>query len=158
MKRFLTIQIILGISALMLANPLQAERPAWAGKGGGKEPEQHTKHPGRGEGTAQTEVGFKTQDHETVRSYFARELKQNQCPPGLAKKNQGCLPPGQAKKWTVGQPLPRDVAIQSVPPELIRLLGGVTPEYRYVRVAADILKIAVLGNRVVDAIQDLGQK
>lgn len=30
------------------------------------------------------------------------------CPPGLAKKNNGCLPPGQAKKarWGVGQRLP----------------------------------------------------
>lgn len=25
------------------------------------------------------------------------------CPPGLAKKNNGCLPPGQAKKLNVGQ-------------------------------------------------------
>ncbi len=31
-------------------------------------------------------------------------------PPGLAKKNNGCLPPGQAKKrYQVGQPLPRRV-------------------------------------------------
>jgi hypothetical protein len=29
------------------------------------------------------------------------------CPPGLAKKNNGCLPPGQAKKrYVVGQRLP----------------------------------------------------
>jgi len=29
------------------------------------------------------------------------------CPPGLAKKNNGCLPPGQAKKlFNVGQRLP----------------------------------------------------
>ncbi|NJC05379.1 hypothetical protein GGQ97_001172 [Sphingomonas kaistensis] len=25
------------------------------------------------------------------------------CPPGLAKKNNGCLPPGQAKKLAIGQ-------------------------------------------------------
>lgn len=24
------------------------------------------------------------------------------CPPGLAKKNPPCIPPGQAKKWRVG--------------------------------------------------------
>ena len=29
------------------------------------------------------------------------------CPPGLAKKNNGCLPPGQAKRsFTVGQRIP----------------------------------------------------
>jgi hypothetical protein len=32
----------------------------------------------------------------------------NACPPGLAKKNNGCLPPGQARKsYAVGQRLPR---------------------------------------------------
>ncbi len=31
------------------------------------------------------------------------------CPPGLAKKHNGCLPPGQAKKlYNVGQRLPYD--------------------------------------------------
>ena len=25
------------------------------------------------------------------------------CPPGLAKKHNGCMPPGQAKKWARGQ-------------------------------------------------------
>ena len=31
------------------------------------------------------------------------------CPPGLAKKNNGCLPPGQAKKlYSVGQHWPRN--------------------------------------------------
>ena len=28
---------------------------------------------------------------------------QANCPPGLAKKNNGCLPPGQAKKLRIGQ-------------------------------------------------------
>ena len=31
------------------------------------------------------------------------------CPPGLAKKNNGCLPPGQAKKlYNIGQHWPRN--------------------------------------------------
>ena len=31
------------------------------------------------------------------------------CPPGLAKKHNGCMPPGQAKKlYRVGQRFPRD--------------------------------------------------
>ncbi len=33
----------------------------------------------------------------------------NNCPPGLAKKNNGCLPPGQAKKmYNLGQRWPGD--------------------------------------------------
>ena len=30
----------------------------------------------------------------------------NGCPPGLAKKNPPCVPPGQAKKYALGQRLP----------------------------------------------------
>ncbi|WP_300975424.1 hypothetical protein [Sphingomonas sp. LHG3406-1] len=33
----------------------------------------------------------------------AHGYNQPGCPPGLAKKNNGCLPPGQAKKLGVGQ-------------------------------------------------------
>lgn len=39
------------------------------------------------------------------------------CPPGLAKKNNGCLPPGQAKKLAVGQPLPAG-AVYAIPSSL----------------------------------------
>lgn len=35
------------------------------------------------------------------------------CPPGLARKNNGCLPPGQAKKL-IGAALPRALAAQSL--------------------------------------------
>ena len=39
------------------------------------------------------------------RDWFAPGI--NGCPPGLAKKNNGCLPPGQAKKlYNVGQRFP----------------------------------------------------
>ena len=36
-----------------------------------------------------------------------RERSANACPPGLAKKNNGCLPPGQARKmFALGQRIP----------------------------------------------------
>jgi hypothetical protein len=38
------------------------------------------------------------------------------CPPGLAKKNNGCLPPGIAKRdFTVGQRVPLSVRFGSIP-------------------------------------------
>ena len=38
------------------------------------------------------------------------------CPPGLAKKNNGCLPPGQARKlYAVGQRLPSSLRYYNVP-------------------------------------------
>ena len=38
------------------------------------------------------------------RAYYADGFAD--CPPGLARKNNGCLPPGQAKKLFAGQALP----------------------------------------------------
>ncbi len=64
------------------------------------------------------------------------------CPPGLAAKNNGCLPPGLAKRYTVGEVLP-----EGVPYELITdlMLYGLTPpdgEWLYYLVDGDVLRIA----------------
>ena len=79
------------------------------------------------------------------------------CPPGLAKKNNGCMPPGQAKKWRVGHALPREVIYYDLPPALVVQIGMPPAGYKYVRVAADILMIAVGTGMVVSAIEDLGR-
>ena len=92
-----------------------------------------------------------------VHDYFVHEHRAGRCPPGLAKKNNGCMPPGQAKKWRIGQPLPREVIYYDLPPALIVQIGAPPPGYRYVRVAADILLIAVGTGLVVEAITDLGR-
>lgn len=91
-----------------------------------------------------------------VRNYYSGQFRAGHCPPGLAKKNKGCLPPGQAKKWRVGYPLPRDVTFYDLPSDIILGMGPAPSGYRYVRVASDILMIAVGAGMVVDAIQDLG--
>jgi Ni/Co efflux regulator RcnB len=67
------------------------------------------------------------------------------------------MPPGQAKKWHVGQPVPKSVVYYEVPPAIIVQLPPPGPAYRYVRVASDILLIAVGTGMVVDAIGDLGR-
>lgn len=103
------------------------------------------------------DVYFADQHRVHVREYYDQHYQRGHCPPGLAKKRNGCMPPGQAKKWNVGRPLPRDVVYYSVPPELVVRLGEPRAGHRYVRVAADILLIAVGSGMVVDAIQDLGR-
>lgn len=75
------------------------------------------------------------------------------CPPGLAKK--GCIPPGQAKKWRKGYPLPRSVVYYDLSPNMARRLGRPPIGHRFVRVAQDILLIAVGTNMVIDAVYDL---
>lgn len=91
-----------------------------------------------------------------ARNYYHEQFRAGGCPPGLAKKNNGCLPPGQAKKWALGKPLPRDVIYYSVPQGLVVQLGVPPSGHKYVRVAADILLIAIGTGMVIDAIQDLG--
>lgn len=64
------------------------------------------------------------------------------CPPGLAAKNNGCLPPGLAKRYSVGKTLP-----DGVPYELITDLAyyGLTPpdgDWLYYLVDGDVLQIA----------------
>src|SRR3546814_2817795 len=80
-------------------------------------------------------------DHRSiVRDYYCHP---GHCPPGLAKKRNGCMPPGQAKKWHVGQRLPRDVTYYDLPRDLVIRLPPLSVDYKYVRVGADILQIAV---------------
>ena len=99
---------------------------------------------------------FEDRHRVIIREYYVAEYGSGRCPPGLAKKNNGCMPPGQAKKWRMGQPMPRDLVFYDVPPALVVRIGTPPPGYRYVRVAADILLIAVGTGMVIDAITDLG--
>jgi Ni/Co efflux regulator RcnB len=96
--------------------------------------------------------------HRTVyRDYYSEQFARGRCPPGLARKDNGCMPPGQARKWAVGRPLPRDVIFYEVPQPLVVQFGPPPSGHRYVRVAGDILLIALGTGMVIDALQDLGR-
>lgn len=112
---------------------------------------------GRGHGREEATAGFANHDRMAVHAYFRGAHGDKECPPGLAKKENGCLPPGQAKKWAVGQPLPAGEPVYPLPPELVVQLTPPPSGYRYVRMAGDILMVAAATNMVVDAIQDLGR-
>jgi len=100
---------------------------------------------------------FEDRHRTAVREYYDEHYRGGRCPPGLAKKHNGCMAPGQAKKWHIGQPLARDVVFYPVPQPLVVQFGQPPAGYRYVRVASDILLMAVGTGMVVDAIQDLGR-
>jgi Ni/Co efflux regulator RcnB len=100
---------------------------------------------------------FGDHDRVAIRTYYVEAGRSGHCPPGLGKKNNGCLPPGQAKKWVVGQPLPPTVVYAPLPTALVVQLTPPPSGYRYVRVAGDILMISVGTRLVIDAIQDLGR-
>jgi len=151
--------IVVMMAGAMASTPVFAEKPDWAGKGG-------KPHAERGSGNKQRDRNDSARDDRRhfgdrqqiiVRDYYAQEYRGGHCPPGLAKKNNGCMPPGQAKKWSKGRPLPRDVVYYDVPAQLVVRLGAPPAGHKYVRVAADILLIAVGTSMVVDAITDLGR-
>lgn len=104
--------------------------------------------------------GYFRDDHRTViRDYYGRDYGAGKrCPPGLAKKHNGCQPPGQARKWAIGRVLPRDVIYYPVAPAVLVQLGPPPAGHRFVRVAADILLIAIGTGLVIDAIEDLGRR
>jgi hypothetical protein len=164
MKTNRTLALLITTVALC-ASPAWAGKPEWAGGPHGKEGKQASdergeagnKHEGKRGGPAPVVGGyFGEQQRVAVRSYYEREYHGGKaCPPGLAKKQNGCLPPGQARKWAVGQPLPANVVYYPVPTTVVTQIGVPPAGYRYVRVASDILLIAVGSRMVVDGMQDL---
>jgi Ni/Co efflux regulator RcnB len=98
---------------------------------------------------------FSDQHRTYIHDYYARQYKKGHCPPGLAKKHNGCQPPGQTRKWAIGQRLPRDVIFYDLPQNVLAYLGPPPTHHRFVRVAQDILLIAVGTGMVVDAIDNL---
>ena len=161
--------VVLIAGVLTVASAVVAQ-PPWAG-GKGEKDEQKEKHEKQRseqgdsdkrssrDATASVRRGeyFGDQHRAIVHNYYHEQFRTGRCPPGLAKKGNGCMPPGQAKKWAVGRPLPRDVIFYEVPQELVVQIGSPPAGYRYARVANDILLIAVGTGMVIDAIQDLGR-
>lgn len=102
------------------------------------------------------QIYFNDQHRSYVRDYYRDSFRGGHCPPGLAKKHNGCLPPGQAKKWRKGYPLPRGVVYYDVPYDVVVHLGHPPAGHKFVRVASDILLIAIGSGMVIDAINDIG--
>lgn len=160
--------IITGIFAV--TSPALAEKPLWAGGGDKGEKHQQKKksvssesrddgysHDNQRKDDARVNIYFNDQHRDVIRNYYTEQYRSGHCPPGLAKKNNGCMPPGQAKKWQKGRQLPRDVIFHDLPSEVVVRLGLPPAGHRFVRVASDILLIAVGTGMVVDAIQDLSE-
>lgn len=181
MKKLSTLlkTLLLLVSASLMSAPAFADKPSWAGSDQGKS-EQHGKGKGHSKhdkqdkqdrnderdrddrgGRDEREVSrtyFSTQQRTVFVDYYSNEFREKGCPPGLAKKKNGCLPPGQAKKWKRGQALPRDVMYEEVPQRVITVIGAPPAGHKFVRVANDILLMAVGTGMIIDAIEDLNRR
>jgi Ni/Co efflux regulator RcnB len=151
--------LALVIVGILAATPALADKNKWDGddKKGNKHA-QNKNHVSQGDDHKEKRVSTHFNDnHRTIlHDYYSKRFSSGHCPPGLSKKNNGCMPPGQAKKWTIGKPLPRDVIFYDLPREVAEQLGPAPSRQRYVRVANDILLIATGNGTVVDAIENWG--
>ena len=101
---------------------------------------------------------FSSRDRRVVHVYFADEYKHGHCPPGLAKKHDGCLPPGHAHKhYAIGRALPPRVVVVPVPILLAERLGPPPYGCRYAMIDGDLVKLALGTSLVIDAIQGLAE-
>ena len=93
---------VLTLSAVLAAGSAFADKPSWAGNGKGKKQDDRVEQRG-----GQSSTRFGDQHRRIIAEYYGGQMQPGRkCPPGLAKKNNGCMPPGQAKKWGMGRPLP----------------------------------------------------
>ena len=133
----------------MATGPLaRAEKPDAPGNSGGRDaaPEQAALQP----------LYFTADRIASVRQYYAQHDTQHPgggCPPGLAKKNNGCMPPGQAKKWRRGEPLPPDIVYGELPGDLVVVLGGLPAGRKVVRVDEDLLLISIATGMVLESLE-----
>ena len=160
MRRSLTISVIgaalmVSMAAATFADNDKAKDKS-KGKGKGHDKGAPVAEVEHGRGEREVVVVFNDRDRDEVRRYWVDSYGRGNCPPGLAKKHNGCLPPGQAKKrYVVGQRLPATVVIQSLPPVLVTRLGPAPRGYEYAVVDGDVVKLAVGTRLVVDAITAL---
>lgn len=111
---------------------------------------------GKKEGGVSVTVTFTAQQRGAAQGWYVEKYGRGNCPPGLAKKQNGCLPPGQAKKrYAIGQPLGRGIQYGPVPPELSVRIGAPPGGYLYATLDGDLLKLAAGTLLVVDAIDGL---
>ncbi|MDD2761627.1 MAG: hypothetical protein PHH11_15210 [Methylomonas sp.] len=154
-------QWAIALLTISIISPVYADKPPKAGKPNPSHHKKHAEHK-RKSWNEYPRVEpfvrqryFNDQHRNIINSYYVDAYRRGQCPPGLAKKQNGCWPPGHAKRWSLGRPLPRDVIFYDLPDNVIRQIGYPPAGYRLVRVASDILMIAIGSGLVVDALADL---
>lgn len=164
MKRIQQRYLVILAVGMLAAAPALADKPEWAGGQKAKHEQEDRRSGDEGHDRREHEEKregrwhFSEQNREYLHEYYGKQFRRGHCPPGLAKKHNGCMPPGQARKWKVGEPLPHDVVFYDLPPKVIARIGPPPTGHRYVRVASDILLIAIGTSMVVDAIEDIGNQ
>lgn len=119
--------MIAATAAMAVAMPALAK----PGQGKGHGPAVHAKGKSGAHG-----AHARTRPRTVVKAKTGNRYGANACPPGLAAKGNGCLPPGQARKlFNVGQRIPTGydfyTRYQDIP-AAYRDQYGLTDNYRYI--------------------------
>jgi hypothetical protein len=162
-RRFIATLLLFALPAL----PALAEKPDKSDKSGKSKGHSQNSQGGGSHGANDSDDRggyddhgesrrFSSQDRGYWHEYWEDQYEHGHCPPGLAKKHNGCMPPGHAKKrYSIGYPLPRDFVILEVPVVLLPRLAPCPPGYRYGIIDGDLVQLAVGTLLVVDAIEGL---
>jgi hypothetical protein len=116
--------------------------------------------PGNGQGRGHNKGGYYSARSESVvivndndRGAIRSFLREKNCPPGLAKKDVPCVPPGQVKhQYNVGDVLVVDQP-RSIWHALADIISPPPAGHRYVRTDTDVLLVTEGSNRIVDIIR-----
>lgn len=158
--------VVLVASVGVVASPAFAGKPDHAGQGNGNAG-GNGKHGKPGKGGGGPDHGDSHGDGPDAVIRFSPGQRSSygdwyhdhygsDCPPGLAKKHNGCMPPGQAKKrYAIGYPLPHGVVLGPLPSALAILIGAPPVGYRYGILDGDVVKLAIGTALVVDALEGL---
>ena len=160
--------IALALALTLVSAGASAAKPEGTGQGNEKQERKEAKKADKHERKDEHKADKQTRDEPRVGSYFTDEHRSyvrtyygkrygngKGCPPGLAKKHNGCLPPGQVVNYVVGQPLPTTMVVYTVPRVVVVQLPVAPYGYRYVRVGNDILLLSAQTSIVVDVITAL---
>jgi Ni/Co efflux regulator RcnB len=161
--------LTLALASALVVLPALAEEGPGHGHGNGNgngngngHAQDHGQHGARGEhGQRRVQdvpVGgyFNDRNRVAVRRYFADQYGHGKkCPPGLARKHSGCMPPGQERRLSVGEPVPTGVTLYPVPQPVVVQLPPPPYGYRYARVGNDIVLVRIDTRLIVDIIAGL---
>jgi hypothetical protein len=115
-------------------------------------------HGAHGKGKNSAQAGH-VRTRPVVKAKSGQRYGANACPPGLAAKRNGCLPPGQARKlFNVGQRVPSGydfyTRYQDIP-AAYRDQYGLTDGYRYIQRDQSIYMVdprTSLVTRIIDLV------
>lgn len=153
--------IALAIASVCFAGPSIAKNDKGQEHGGGRAEKQMDRDENRADKRQREDIRqgehFNDQHRALARDYYGQTYGNGKkCPPGLAKKHNGCMPPGQVNKnLTVGQTIPSGVRLYPVPQQLISGLPPAPIGTRYVRIGNEIVLIRQQNNSIVDIINGL---